>query len=152
MMNWMKRLSARGTGALSGVAVVLTFAAVLLPGFRLASTLSNNTMALRLMSEQRRQPDAMSRALASIQDRLEARGYVDSAVSELHKATIEFDQALTTLTPTDASPGFFGGGRSPQAIRNDFARAQLKRLRDEWQGYPPGLVPIGAFDPWPLPS
>ncbi len=133
MMNWMKRLSARGTAALFGVAVVLTFAAVLLPGFRLASTLSNNTMALRLMSEQRRQPDAMSRALASIQDRLEARGYVDSAVSELHKATIEFDQALTTLTPTDASPGFFGGASSAEAMRNDFARAQLKRLRDEWQ-------------------
>ncbi|MGH8264294.1 MAG: Hpt domain-containing protein, partial [Steroidobacteraceae bacterium] len=141
----MKRLSGRGTAALFGVAVVLTFAAVLLPGFRLASSLSNNTMALRLMSEQRRQPDAMSRALASIQDRLEARGYVDSAVSELHKATTEFDQALATLTPTGVSPGFFGGASSAEAMRNDFAQAQLKRLRDEWQDYHRTLVPIGAF-------
>ncbi len=145
MMNRMKRLSGRGTAALFGVAVVLTFAAVLLPGFRLASSLSNNTMALRLMSEQRRQPDAMARALASIQDRLEARGYVDSAVSELQKAMAEFDQALATLTPTDVSPGFFGRASSAEAMRNDFARAQLKRLRDEWTDYHQALVPIAAF-------
>jgi HPt (histidine-containing phosphotransfer) domain-containing protein len=145
MMNWIKRLSARGTAALFGVMVVLAFAAVLLPGFRLASSLSNNTMALRLMSEQRRQPDAMARALASIQDRLEARGYVDSAVGELRKAMTEFDQALTTLTPNDSGSSFFNDANAADAMRSEFARAQLKRLKLEWQDYHKALEPIGAF-------
>lgn len=145
MMNGIKRLSARGTAALFGVAVVLAFGAVLLPGFRLASSLSNNTMALRLMSEQRRQPDAMARALASIQDRLEARGYVDSAVAELHKAMGEFDQALTTLKPNEAGTGFFGGASAAEAMRNEFAEAQLGRLSEEWKNYHQALVPIAAF-------
>ncbi|HZF17885.1 MAG TPA: ATP-binding protein [Steroidobacteraceae bacterium] len=145
MMNWIKRLSARGTAALFGVMVVLAFAAVLLPGYKLASSLSNNTMALRLMSEQRRQPDALAHALASTQDRLEARGYVDSAVSELRKAMTEFDEALTTLTPNDAGQGFFASASSSEAMRNDFARAQLKRLKSEWQDYHRALTPIAGF-------
>jgi two-component system chemotaxis sensor kinase CheA len=145
MMNWIKRLSARGTAALFGVLVVLAFAAVLVPGFQLASRLSNNTMALRLMSEQRRQPDAMARALASIQDRLEARGYVDSAVNELRKSMTEFDQALATLTPRASSVGLFAGANSSEGMRNEFARAQLKRLKLEWRDYHKALVPISAF-------
>ncbi len=145
MTNWIKRLSARGTAALFGVFVVLAFAAVLVPGFQLASRLSNNTVALRLMSEQRRQPDALARALASIQDRLEARGYVDSAVSELRKATTEFDEALTTLTPGDSGGGIFAGANSSEAMRNEFAHAQLKRLKQEWADYHQALTPIAAF-------
>jgi two-component system, chemotaxis family, sensor kinase CheA len=145
MMNWIKRLSARGTAALFGVLVVLAFAAVLVPGFELASRLSSNTMALRLMSEQRRQPDALTHALASIQDRLEARGYVDSAVSELRKAMTEFDQALTTLTPSTAGSGFFADSKSSDAMRNEFSQAQLQRLKQEWLAYHRALVPIGAF-------
>lgn len=145
MTNWIKRLSARGTAALFGVLVVLTFAAVLVPGFELASRLSNNTMALRLMSEQRRQPDALAHSLASIQDRLEARGYVDAAVSELNKATAEFDQALTTLTPGDSGGGFFADAKSSEAMRSEFARAQLTRLKQEWAGYHQALAPIAVF-------
>jgi len=145
MMNWIKRLSARGTAALFGALVVLAFAAVLLPGFGLANRLSNNTMALRLMSEQRRQPDALARSLASIQDRLEARGYVDSAVSELNKAMTEFDQALTTLTPSADGGSLFSGANAADAMRNEFARAQLKRLKQEWADYHKSLMPIAAF-------
>ena len=145
MMNWIKRLSGRGTAALFGILVVLAFAAVLVPGFELASSLSNNTMALRLMSEQRRQPDALARALASIQDRLEARGYVDSGVGELRKSMTEFDQALTTLTPGESGPGIFGGASSAEAMRNEFAEAQLRRLTLEWREYHKALVPIAAF-------
>jgi HPt (histidine-containing phosphotransfer) domain-containing protein/PAS domain-containing protein len=145
MMNWIKRLSARGTAALFGILVVLAFAAVLVPGFKLASSLSNNTTALRLMSEQRRQPDALARALASIQDRLEARGYVDSAVGELRKAMTEFDQALATLTPNDSSAGFFSDANAADAMRSEFARAQLKRLKLEWQDYHKAITPIAAF-------
>jgi len=145
MMNWIKRLSARGTAALFGILVVLAFAAVLVPGFKLASSLSNNTTALRLMSEQRRQPDALARALASIQDRLEARGYVDSAVGELRKAMAEFDQALTTLTPNESGAGFFSDANAADAMRSEFARAQLKRLKLEWQDYHKAITPIAAF-------
>jgi HPt (histidine-containing phosphotransfer) domain-containing protein/PAS domain-containing protein len=145
MMNWIKRLSGRGTAALFGVLVVLAFAAVLVPGFELASSLSNNTMALRLMSEQRRQPDALARALASIQDRLEARGYVDSGVSEVRKSMTEFDQAIATLTPGESGPGIFGDASSAEAMRNEFAEAQLRRLRLEWHDYHRALAPIASF-------
>jgi len=96
--------------------------AVLLPGYKLASSLSNNTMALRLMSEQRRQPDALAHALASTQDRLEARGYVDSAVSELRKAMTEFRRGPDDVDAERRRPGLLREREFVEAMRNDFAR------------------------------
>jgi cytochrome c-type biogenesis protein CcmH/NrfG len=56
---------------------------VLVPGFRLASDLSRTTATLKLVSEQRAQPEVMARTLASLRDQLEAGHYVGKTLEEI---------------------------------------------------------------------
>jgi HPt (histidine-containing phosphotransfer) domain-containing protein/PAS domain-containing protein len=70
---------------------------VLVPGFRLASELTRTTASLKLVSEQRAQPEVMARTLASLRDQLEAGHYVGKTLEELRGAAVAYDATVAQL-------------------------------------------------------
>ena len=56
-------------------------AAVLVPGFELASELADTTAALKFVAEQQRYPDIIRTSLETARDGLNARGYIEAAHS-----------------------------------------------------------------------
>jgi len=120
----------RGLAAPAGfVALLAAFiATVLLPGYRLASELSLSTAALKLVSEQRSQPEAMVRSLAGIRDRLRSGSYVGDAVTDLATSKREYDLAIAELRRT-AAPG----------------STELQPIEKTWTEYRSLLEPVAAF-------
>jgi HPt (histidine-containing phosphotransfer) domain-containing protein/PAS domain-containing protein len=128
-----------------GVLLVLFAVAVLLPGFRLAGRLDDVAAALRIVSEQRRQPDVLARALASVRDRLESYGYVDEPLGEIRTGTKEFDDLVATLSGDTARAGAFASSPG-RAVQNSAAmRAQLDSLKASWATYRTAIAPIAGF-------
>jgi two-component system, chemotaxis family, sensor kinase CheA len=104
MSDLIHRFKGPATAAGFLALLVAFIATVLLPGYRLADQLSESTAALKLVSEQRGQPEAMVRSLTGIRDRLRSGAYVGDAVAELAASTREYDLALVQLRRTVA-PG-----------------------------------------------
>jgi len=120
----------KGTATAAGFLGLLAafIATVLLPGYRLASQLSESTAALKLVSEQRSQPEAMVRSLAAIRDRLRSGSYVGDSITELAASGREYDLALVQLRQT-GTPG----------------SAELQRTEKAWKEYRALLEPVTAF-------
>jgi len=120
----------KGLAAPAGfLALLVAFiATVLLPGYRLANELSQSTAALKLVSEQRGQPEAMVRSLAGIRDRLRAGSYVGDAVTDLATSKREYDLAIAELRRT-AAPG----------------STELQPIEKTWTEYRSLLEPVAAF-------
>jgi len=70
---------------------------VMVPGYRLASQLSGTTAALKVVSEQRGQPQFVARSLATLRDQLEAGQYVGRTITDLSLAVGGYDIALAQL-------------------------------------------------------
>ena len=94
----------RNQAATAGFLLLLVafLVTVLLPGYRLANELTANTAALRLVSEQRGQPDTMTRALTSVRDRLVAGSYIGQAIRDLAEPVGNYDRVLEQLRLTAA--------------------------------------------------
>jgi HPt (histidine-containing phosphotransfer) domain-containing protein/PAS domain-containing protein len=122
------RLRSHATAAGFLVLLAAFIATVLLPGYRLASQLSESTAALKLVSEQRSQPEAMVRSLATIKDRLRSGGYVGDSIAELAASRREYDLALAQLGKT-GTPG----------------SVELQRTEKAWKEYRALLEPVAAF-------
>ncbi len=120
----------KGTATAAGFLALLAafIATVLLPGYRLASQLSESTAALKLVSEQRSQPEAMVRSLAAIRDRLRSGSYVGDSITELAASGREYDLALVQLRQT-GTPG----------------SAELQRTEKAWKEYRALLEPVTVF-------
>ena len=120
----------RGPATAAGFLALLAafIATVLMPGYRLADRLSESTAALKLVSEQRGQPEAMLRSLAVIRDRLRSGGYVGDAVAELAVSKREYDLAIVQLRQTIA-PG----------------SQELQRVEKAWADNRALLEPVTAF-------
>jgi HPt (histidine-containing phosphotransfer) domain-containing protein/PAS domain-containing protein len=108
--------------------LVAFIATVLLPGYRLASQLSESTAALKLVSEQRSAPEAMVRSLAAIRDRLRSGSYVGDSVAELASSSRQYDLALAQLHQT----------RTPGS-------AELQTTEKAWKEYRTLLEPVAVF-------
>ena len=67
-------LSSRAWAILFLVGAAILGAAVLLPGFELATELSNSTAALKFVAEQQRNVDLLRTSMDSVRDRLESLG------------------------------------------------------------------------------
>jgi signal transduction histidine kinase len=110
------------------VMLVAFIATVLLPGYRLANELKENTAALKLVSEQRGQPEAIQRSLGAIRDRLEAGTYVGQSLSDLVGQAADYDRALSALQPSAA-------GRFPDMSAASQQWLQYRMLLDPVTGF-----------------
>jgi signal transduction histidine kinase len=134
--NMTRRLSAnmRDRAATIGFLVLLMafIGLVLVPGYRLASQLSADTAALKLVSEQRGQPVAIAKSLLAIRDRLGSRAFVGQAVKDLGGAVQNFEQSLAQLKPSAA-------GNS----------AEMRKIDSLWSDYRKALDPVAEFEGLP---
>ena len=128
-----------------GVLILLFALAVLLPGFKLAGSLDDTAAALRLVSEQRRQPDIVFAALASVRDRLESFGYVEEPLGELRNGVKELDGLVTKLTADPAGFGAFDASPARAVQSSASLKAQLATLAKSWASYKEVLAPIVKF-------
>jgi HPt (histidine-containing phosphotransfer) domain-containing protein/PAS domain-containing protein len=128
MSDWMKRFN--GPAATVGfLALLVAFiATVLLPGYRLANQLSANTAALKLVSEQRNQPEALARSLAGVRERLKSGSYIGESLGELAGSVREYDGALAQLRQTAARDS-----------------GELREAEKLWATYRGLLAPVASF-------
>jgi HPt (histidine-containing phosphotransfer) domain-containing protein/PAS domain-containing protein len=92
------RLSSRAWAILIIAGAAVLGAAVLLPGFELATELGNSTAALKFVGEQQRNVDALRSAMESVRDRLESLGYIQPSVNELRDAVKKLDGAFQAMS------------------------------------------------------
>ena len=121
----------RDTATMAGFLVLLVafIGTVLVPGYRLANDLSANSAALKLVSEQRGQPEVMMRLLAALRDQLRGGAYVGQSLKDLGVTVPGYDAALTQL----------GGSAAQHAP--EFAEA-----RQLWGALHAQVAPIAGFD------
>ncbi len=130
--------------------LILLFAlAVLLPGLRLAGRLDDTAAAIRLVSEQRRQPDVISGALASVRDRLESFGYVEEPLGELRDATKELDALIAHLNADPRPAGAFDASPARAVQSSALLRSHLEILTKSWKSYREALQPVIGFSGMP---
>jgi two-component system chemotaxis sensor kinase CheA len=131
--------------------LILLFAlAVLLPGLRLAGRLDDTAAALRLVSEQRRQPDIISGALASVRDRLETFGYVEEPLGELRDSSKELDGLITRLNANPSAVGAFDASPARAVQGSALLRSHLEILTRSWKAYRDALQPVVDFSGMPF--
>jgi len=121
----------RGGAATVGFVMLLVgfIGVVLVPSYRLASELADNTAALRLTSAQGTQAELLLRSIGAVRDRLEAGGYVGQALQEVGARASEFDAGLARMEQS--------------AVLDPAAAAALRGI---WSGYRAGLAGIEGFD------
>jgi len=90
-------LSSRAWAILFAVGAAILGAAVLLPGFELATELSNSTAALKFIGEQQRNVDLLRTSMDSVRDRLESLGYIQPPVNDLRSAVTKLDAAVQAM-------------------------------------------------------
>lgn len=120
----------RDTATMAGFLVLLVafIGTVLVPAYRLANDLSDNSAALKLVSEQRGQPEVMGRLLAALRDQLRSGAYVGQSLKDLRKSVKEYDAALAQLGQTAAR-------QAPE----------FKEAVEFWAGYKALVAPVANF-------
>ena len=120
----------RDTATMAGFLVLLVafIGTVLVPGYRLAQDLSANSAALKLVSEQRGQPEVMMRLLAALRDQLRGGAYIGQSLKDLSATVRDYDAALTELGESTTQ-------RAPE----------LAQARQLWSAYNAQVAPIAGF-------
>jgi signal transduction histidine kinase len=121
----------RDTATMAGFLVLLVafIGTVLVPGYRLAHDLSANSAALKLVSEQRGQPEVMMRLLAALRDQLRGGAYIGQSLKDLSATVRDYDAALTQLGESTTQ-------RAPE----------LAQARQLWSAYNAQVAPIAGFN------
>jgi hypothetical protein len=115
-----------------GTALMLVMGLALIWGFRLATHMRANIIALQTASTLQTYPEEISHQLNALRDRLEVRAYSGQALADLQANVKRFDQELRALsTVVDAD--------SPQ-----LGHALLL-----WHQYAPVLEPVVSFNGQP---
>ncbi len=122
---------ARGNLATAGFLLLLVafIGVVLVPSYRLATELADNTAASRLVSSQGLQAELLLGGIAAVRDRLEAGAYVGRAVNDVRARADAFEEGL---------------GRMEQSSLLD--AADVAAVRRTWTEYRAGLAGVAAFD------
>ena len=115
-----------------GTALMLVMGLALVWGFRLATHMRTNIVALQTASTLQNYPEEMSHQLNALRDRLEVRAYSGQALADLQATVKRFDQELRVLSAS---------------IDGD--SAQLGRALLLWNQYAPVLEPVVAFSGQP---
>jgi hypothetical protein len=114
--------------AVVGTVLMLFMGTVLLLGFRFATQMRTNIIALQTASTLQTYPEELSHQLNALRDRLEVRAYSGQALADVQATVKRFDHELRTLSASvDAD--------SPQ-----LGHALLL-----WHQYAPVLDPVVAF-------
>ena len=113
-----------------GTVLTLVMGAVLFVGFRLATQMRANIIALQTASTLQTYPDDITQQLTSLRDRLEARAYSGQALADLQGTVRRFDRQLKDLSGYTQS-------------------AELSRSLQLWREYGPVIEPVVAFSGQP---
>ena len=121
----------RDTATMAGFLFLLVafIGTVLVPGYRLAHDLSANSAALKLVSEQRGQPEVMMRLLAALRDQLRGGAYIGQSLKDLSATVRDYDAALAQLGESTTQ-------RAPE----------LAQARQLWSAYNAQVAPIAGFN------
>jgi HPt (histidine-containing phosphotransfer) domain-containing protein len=118
--------------AVIGTVLMLVMGTVLLLGFRFATQMRTNIIALQTASTLQNYPEELSHQLNALRDRLEVRAYSGQALADLQATARRFDRELRILSASvDAD--------SPQ-----LGHALLL-----WHQYAPVLDPVVTFNGQP---
>lgn len=128
-------LSTRWLLMLVATLAVAFVAAVLVPGFELASELVGTTAALQYTGDQRRYVDQIGPSLESVRDRLATRGYIQTPLDQLHDAAARLDKAEAADDPANDFSTLLDPG----------AQSRLATLRGTWRATREALVPVLRF-------
>jgi HPt (histidine-containing phosphotransfer) domain-containing protein len=115
-----------------GTALTLVMGLALIWGFRLATHMRTNIIALQTASTLQIYPEEISRQLNALRDRLEVRAYSGQAEADLQASVKRFDQELRLL------------GGSVDADSPQLGHALLL-----WHQYGPVLEPVVSFNGQP---
>jgi signal transduction histidine kinase len=120
----------RDTAATAGFLILLVafIGTVLVPGYRLANELSADTAALKLVSEQRGQPEVMVRLLGTLRDQLQGGAYIGQTLKDMAATVQEYDAALAQLGQTAAREA-----------------PELGEAEQLWAQYQAQVAPIAGF-------
>jgi two-component system, chemotaxis family, sensor kinase CheA len=148
----MRRLrmdpSARFTPRVLAVVVALLglgfVAAVLVPGFELASELADTTAALKFVGEQQRYPDIIRTSLETMRDRLNARGYVEPPLQQLRDAAHKFDDAQAVMERARPK-GWLDTSSDTAAFAQPVTAKHAAALRALWAPELESLQPLLGF-------
>ena len=121
----------RGNVATAGFLLLLLafIGAVLVPSYRLATELAENTVVSRLVSSQGSQAELLLGAIAAVRDRLEAGTYVGEAVKDVAARASAFDAGLDRMERSSL-----------------LERADVAAVRRTWTEYRARLAGIEGFD------
>jgi signal transduction histidine kinase len=132
MVTLLDRL--RGNAATAGFVLLLVafIGAVLVPSYRLATELADNTTVSRLVSAQGSQAELLLGSIAAVRDRLEAGAFVGQAVKDVAARANAFDAGLEAME------------QSPL-----IEAAEVAAVRRTWTDYRASLAGIAGFDAIP---
>jgi two-component system, chemotaxis family, sensor kinase CheA len=115
-----------------GTALMLVMGLALIWGFRLATHMRANIIALQTASTLQNYPEEISHQLNALRDRLEVRAYSGQALADLQATVKRFDQELRVL-----------------ASSVDADSPQLGHALLLWNQYAPVLEPVVTFNGQP---
>ncbi len=138
------RLTPRVLAALVALLGLGFVAAVLVPGFELASELADTTAALKFVGEQQRYPDLIRTSLETLHDRLNARGYVEAPLEQLRDAVHKFDDAQSVMERARPK-GWFDTSSDTAAFAQPGEARHTAELRTLWRPERESLEPLLRF-------
>jgi two-component system chemotaxis sensor kinase CheA len=138
------RLSPRALLVLVAVLGTSFVGIVLVPGFKLASELVDNTVALKWVGEQQRYPALLRASLDAMRDRLNSRGYIQQSVDDLRKVTANLDRAFLAVS-ADQRGNWFALTPHSGALAGSVAGGHAATLRDLWSQEQVALKPLLEF-------
>jgi HPt (histidine-containing phosphotransfer) domain-containing protein/PAS domain-containing protein len=142
--NWSASLTPRALVASVAVLGLAFTAAVLIPGFELATELANTTAALKFVGDQQRYPEVIRNSIETIRDRLSSRGYVESSLGELREAVKKFDEAQSLMQ--QAHPGsWLDTSSETAALARPGTARHVAALAESWREERETLVPLLGF-------
>jgi len=115
-----------------GTALMLVMGLALIWGFRLATHMRANIIALQTASTLQTYPEEISHQLNALRDRLEVRAYSGQALADLQANVKRFDQELRALSAVV-----------------DADSSQLGHALLLWHQYAPVLEPVVSFNGQP---
>jgi two-component system chemotaxis sensor kinase CheA len=138
------QLSPRALAAVVAVLGMGFVAAVLIPGFELASELANTTAALKLVGEQRRYPDLIRSSLDLVRDRLGTQGYVEAPLDQMRAAVKSFEETQGRMERAQ-SGGWLESSNDTAAFAQAGVSSHTAALRDLWKAERQSLEPLIAY-------
>ncbi len=143
--NLAGRVSPRILAAVVAVLGLGLVAAVLVPGFELATELGDTTAALDFLGAQQRYPETIRSTLEAARDRLITRSYVQAPLDRLRDAVSNFDAAQKAMDHATAG-GWLASTNGTAAFAEGGSAGHVAALRSLWSPQREVLAPVIGFN------